>query len=64
MDAGFPKAATLAYRRGMYRLANPPVGVDRDVVDKMWDPVENSLRDLTGRLADRRLQPRGWHTAV
>jgi len=57
MDTGFPKAEALAYRPGMYRLASPPTGVDRDVVDKLWDPVESHLRDLAIRLAARRLQP-------
>lgn len=56
VDSGFPKAETLAYRPGMYRLASPPAGLDPDVVDKLWDPVENGLRDLAGRLAARRLQ--------
>jgi hypothetical protein len=41
----------------MYRLAAPPPGIDRDVVDKLWDPVENKLRDLVVRLASRHLQP-------
>lgn len=57
VDAGFPKAETLAWRPGMYRLTAPPPGVDPDAVDKLWDPVENSLRDLVARLAARRLQP-------
>ena len=57
VDTGFPKAEKLAYRPGMYRLAAPPAGVDRDVVDKLWDPVETALRDLVARLAARRLQP-------
>ncbi len=57
VDTGFPKAETLACRPGMYRLASPPAGVDRDVVDRLWDPVENGLRDLAVRLAGRRLQP-------
>ena len=57
VDSGFPKAETLAWRPSMYRLASPPAGVDPDVVDKLWDPVENVLRDLIGRLTDRRLQP-------
>jgi hypothetical protein len=56
VDSGFPKAEKLAYRPGMYRLASPPSGVDRDVVDKLWDPVETGLRDLAARLAARRLQ--------
>jgi hypothetical protein len=41
----------------MYRLTTPPPGVDPDAVDKLWDPVENSLRDLVARLTARRLQP-------
>ncbi len=57
VDSGFRKAKTLAFRPGMYRLASPPAGVDRDIVDKLRDPVENGLRDLAGRLNDRRLQP-------
>lgn len=57
VDNGFPKAEKLAYRPGMYRLASPPPGVDPDVVDRLWDPVETSLRDLARRLAARRLQP-------
>ena len=57
VDRGFAKAETLAYRPEMYRLASPPAGVDRDVVDKLWDPVENVLRDLVSRLTERRLQP-------
>ncbi len=57
VDNGFPKAEKLAYRPGMYRLASPPPGVDRDVVDRLWDPVETGLRDLAARLAARRLQP-------
>jgi hypothetical protein len=46
VDAGLPKAEALAWRPEMYRLASPPAGGDRDVVDKLWDPV--------GRRADGR----------
>jgi hypothetical protein len=56
VDSGFPKAESLAWRPGMYRLASPPAGVDPDVVDKLWDPVENALRGLVNRLTSRRLQ--------
>ena len=38
VDSGFPKAEKLAYRPEMYRLASPPAGVDRDIVDKLWEP--------------------------
>jgi hypothetical protein len=51
---GFPKAEKLAFQPGMYRLAAPPDGVDPDVVDKLWDPVETELGDLAARLAARR----------
>jgi len=57
VDSGFPKAETLAFRPGMYRLASPPAGIDPDLVDKLWNPVEIGLRDLVSRLAARRLQP-------
>ena len=57
VDSDFPAAETLAYRRGMYSLASPPAGVDPDSVDSLWDPVQTRLRDLVGRLNDRRLQP-------
>ena len=56
VDGGFPTAETLAFRRGMYRLTSPAPGVDRDIVDKLWNPVESSLRDLVGRLEGRRLR--------
>jgi hypothetical protein len=57
VDNGFPKAEKLAHRPSMYRLASPPPGVDRDVVDRLWDPVETGVRDLAARVAARRLQP-------
>ncbi|HUZ53876.1 MAG TPA: hypothetical protein VMU94_15305 [Streptosporangiaceae bacterium] len=57
VDARFPKAEELAFRRRMYRLTSPPAGIDPDIVDKLWNPVENSLRDLISRLNSRRLQP-------
>jgi hypothetical protein len=41
----------------MYRPASPSAGAGRDIVDQLRDPVENGLRDLAGRLTDRRLQP-------
>jgi hypothetical protein len=56
VDSDFPAAATLAYRPGMYRLVSPPAGIDRDIVDSLWNPLENRLRDLIGRLNGRRLQ--------
>jgi len=57
VDTDFPAAATLAFRPDMYTLASPPAGVDPKFVDQLWDPVETHLRDLVGRLNDRRLQP-------
>jgi hypothetical protein len=57
VDSGFPRAERLAYQPGMYRLTSPPAGVDPDVVDKLWDPVETGLRDVAARLTTRRLQP-------
>jgi hypothetical protein len=56
VDDRFPRAESLAYRRGVYRLSTPPTGVNPDIVDKLWDPVERLLPDLIDRLANRRLQ--------
>lgn len=50
------KAEKLAVRKAMYRLIAPPPGVDRDVVDKLWDPVETVLPALVDRLTNRSLQ--------
>lgn len=57
VDSRLRKARTLAARSGMYRLASPPAGVDPDIVDALWNPVENAMRDLVRRLTNRRLQP-------
>jgi Protein of unknown function (DUF4238) len=55
VDPVDPRAESIAWLPGMYRLTAPPPGIDRDVVDKLWDPVEDKLRDLVVRLANRRL---------
>jgi hypothetical protein len=57
VDPVDPRAESIAWLPGMYRLTAPPPGIDRDVVDKLWDPVEDKLRDLVVRLANRRLVP-------
>jgi hypothetical protein len=44
-----------AHRRALYRLADPPPGVDRDVVDKIWDTIEPRLPDLVRRAETRTL---------
>ena len=45
VDSQLRRAKTLAARPGMYRLTAPPAGVDSDIVDTLWNPVENALRD-------------------
>jgi len=57
VDPVDPRAESIASLPGIYRLTAPPPGIDRDIVDKLWDPVENKLRDLVVRLTNRRLQP-------
>jgi len=57
VDSRLRKAKTLAARPGMYRLTSPPAGVDPDIVDTVWNGVENALRGLVGRLTNRCLQP-------
>ncbi len=44
-----------AHRRALYRLEAPPPGVDRDVVDKLWDEIEPGLPDLVRRVESRAL---------
>ena len=52
---GTCKAENEAFRIGMYRLAAPPPGVDRDIIDRLWNPVEGALPDLIRRLTDGKL---------
>jgi hypothetical protein len=49
-------ADSLAWKHALYRLTSPPPGVDPDVVDKLWDPVENELRGLVSRLDAAKLE--------
>jgi hypothetical protein len=56
VDGGVCKAANEAFEIGMYRLAAPPAGVDRDVIDRLWDPVESQLPDLIRRLETKKLE--------
>ncbi|QMU78855.1 DUF4238 domain-containing protein [Streptacidiphilus sp. PB12-B1b] len=44
-------AQYIGWRPGMYRLNDPPPGVDKDVVDKVWETVEPHLPHLVERLA-------------
>ena len=55
VDRGTCKAENEAFRIGMYRLAAPPPGVDRDIIDRLWNPVEGALPDLIRRLTDGKL---------
>ena len=48
-------AAKVAHRRALYRLEDPPVGVDADAIDKLWDPVERQLPALVTQLTGRAL---------
>lgn len=57
VDAKPTKAAKLAVKGPTYRLMNPPNGVDRDVVDKIWNHVERVLPSLIQRLTNRSLKP-------
>lgn len=44
-----------AHRRALYRLEDPPVGLDPDIVDTFWKSVEDQLPALVDRLARREL---------
>jgi Protein of unknown function (DUF4238) len=43
-------AENVAYRRALYRLLAPGPGVDPDIVDKLWIPVERDLPAMVARL--------------
>jgi hypothetical protein len=55
VSPGVAKAESVGYTRGGYRLRNPPPGVDPDVVDKLWDPIEPQLPGVVERLTNRQL---------
>lgn len=48
-------AQDVAHRRAIYRIGNPPPGVDPDIVDTLWTPVEDVLPALVQRLDHREL---------
>jgi hypothetical protein len=54
-SSGLVRANNLAARRNYYRLQAPLPGVDPDVVDRLWNPVEGMLPDLVARLEGRTL---------
>ncbi|MHB1988269.1 MAG: hypothetical protein ACYCSF_09825 [Acidimicrobiales bacterium] len=56
VDPGTVKAEDEACQIATYRLIAPPPGVDRDFVDKLWDPVETNIPGLVERLTTRKLQ--------
>jgi hypothetical protein len=43
-------AEDVAYRRALYRLQAPSLGVDPDIVDRLWIPVETDIPAMVGRL--------------
>jgi hypothetical protein len=46
-----------AHRRALYRLEDPPPGVNPDAIDDLWKAVEQNLPNLVARLADKALAP-------
>lgn len=57
VEPGTVKAENEAFDIATYRLVQPPPGVDRDAIDKLWSPVESVLPALVDRLTDNRLVP-------
>ncbi|MDA8342078.1 MAG: DUF4238 domain-containing protein [Actinomycetota bacterium] len=47
----------IAHRRALYRLLAPGPGVDPDIVDKLWTPVEGDLPAMVARLDAGALEP-------
>ncbi len=50
-------AEDVAFRRALYRLLAPEPGVNPDIVDKLWTPVETELPALVARLDADALEP-------
>lgn len=50
-------AEDVAFCRALYRLENPGPGVDSDIVDKLWTPVETELPAMVGRLDASTVEP-------
>lgn len=48
-------AKTQACRHALYRLQEPPDGVDMDDIDNLWAKVESRIPDLVARLTNRNL---------
>jgi hypothetical protein len=42
VDPVDPRAGSIAWLPGMYRLAAPPPGIDRDIMDKLWNQRKTS----------------------
>ena len=56
-------AEDVAYRRALYRLLAPGLGVDPDIIDKLWTPVEKDLPAMVARLEAAALEaddPEKW----
>lgn len=56
-------AGHVAHRRALYRLRAPALGVDPDIVDKLWTPIEHDLPGMATRLEASILQdddPERW----
>lgn len=47
------KAHNIGYVNGMYRMSNPPNGVNPDIVDELWDYVEQPLPEVISLVATR-----------
>lgn len=50
-------AEDVASRRALYRLLAPGSGLDPDIVDKLWTPVERDLPAMVARLEAAALEP-------
>jgi hypothetical protein len=47
------KARYIGYVNGMYRLADPPDGVSPDIVDELWDHIEQPVPNAIAQVAAR-----------
>ena len=58
----FTKARNIGYVNGMYRISSPPEGVRPDIVDELWDHIEQPLPEAIARIAAR--EETGAHYGV
>jgi len=58
------RAETIAKERDAYAFDNPPPGVDRNIIDKIWDSYEAKLPSAIRALERGSFTPSDWRTVL